>query len=57
MMVMTCINRFSKVVQLVLFQESDACTIADKFLIMVVSQHGLLGCITSYHDPRYHGHF
>ena len=56
-MVMTCINRFSKIVQLVLLQESDAHTIADRFLSMVVSQHGLPECITSDHDPRFHGHF
>ena len=39
MMVMTCIKEFSKMVQLVPLQESDACTIADKFLSTVVSQH------------------
>ena len=57
MMVMTCIERFSKMVQLVLLQESDAQTIGDKFLSMVVSQHGLPDCITSDHDPHFRGHF
>ena len=56
-MVMMCIDRFSKMVQLVPLWESDARTIADKFLSMVVSQHGLPECITSDHDPRFHGHF
>ena len=56
-LVMTCINRFSKMVQLVLLQESDACTISDKFISMVVSQHGLLESITSDHDPHFCGHF
>ena len=56
-MVMTCINRFSKIVQLVPLWESDAQTIADKFLSMVVSQHGLPECIMSDHDPRFCGHF
>ena len=56
-MVMTCIDRFSKMVQLVPLQESDAHTIADKFLSMVVSQHGLPECITSDHDPCFCGHF
>ena len=56
-MVMMCINRFSKMVQLVPLWESDARTIADKFLSMVVSQHGLPECITSDHDPHFRGHF
>ena len=56
-MVMTCINIFSKMVQLVPLQESDAQTIADKFLSMVVSQHGLPEYIMSDRDPRFHGHF
>ena len=56
-MVMTCVDRFSKMVQLVLLQESDARTIADRFLSMVVSQHGLPECIMSNHDLHFHGHF
>ena len=44
-------------VQLVPLQESDACTIADKFLSMVVSQHGLPECIMSGHDPHFCCHF
>ena len=57
MMVMTCINQFSKIVQLVPLGESNACTIADRFLSMVVGQHGLLECIISDHDPHFFGHF
>ena len=57
MMVIICIDRFSKMVQLVLFRESDARTIAAKFLSMVVSQHGPPECITSDYDPCFHGHF
>ena len=56
-MVITCINRFSKIVQLVPLQESDASTIADKFLSTVLSQHRLPECITSDCDPYFHGHF
>ena len=57
MMVMICINRFSRMVQLVLLQESDTYTFADKFLSMVFSQHGLPDCIMSDHDPHFRGHF
>ena len=56
-MVMMCINRFSKMVQLVPLWESDARTIADKFLSMVVIQPGLPECIRSNHDPCFCGHF
>ena len=56
-MVMMYISYFNKIVQLVLFQESDKCTMANKFLRIVVSWHGLLGCIISDHDPHFHGHF
>ena len=54
---MIYVNRFSKMVQLVPLQESDACTIADKFLSTVVSQHGIPECIMSDYDPHFHGHF
>ena len=57
MMVMTCIDRFSKIVQLVPLWECDAHTVADKFLSTVVTQQGLLECITSERDPCFHGHF
>ena len=57
MMVMICINRFSKMVQLVLLQESDACIIADKLLSIVVSYHKLPECIMSDCGPHFHGHF
>ena len=56
-MVTTFVDRFSKMVQLVLLQESDAHTVADKFLNTVVSQHRLLEWITSDHDPHFFGHF
>ena len=59
MMVMTCIDRFSKMVQLVpdCGNLTLARTIADKFLSMVVTQHGLPECIMSDHDPHFCGHF
>ena len=56
-MVMICIDRSSKMLQLVGLKESDAHKIDDKFLSMVVSQHKLLDCITSNCDPYFHGHF
>ena len=43
--------------QLVLLQKSDACTIADKFLSMLVNQHGLLEHIMSNCDPCFCGHY
>ena len=54
---MKCTNHFSKVVQLVPLQGSDACTMADKFLSTVVSQYGLLKRIISDHDPHFSSHF
>ena len=56
-MVMTCMDRFSKMVQLVPLQESDTCTIFDKFLSIIVSHHRLLECIMRDHDPHFCGHF
>ena len=56
-MVMTCINRFSTIVQLVPLQESETHTIADKFLSLVVSQPRLPECITNDHNPHFCGHF
>ena len=53
----TCINPFSKMVQMVLLQESDAHTMAEKFLSMVLSQHGLPEYIISYCNPHFCGHF
>ena len=52
-MVMICINKFSKIVQLVPLQESYACTIAEKILSIVVSQYRLPECILSDHDPHF----
>ena len=57
MMVMMCIDRFSKMVQLVPLWESDIHTIADKFLSTVVTQHRLPECIMSDHNPHFCGHF
>ena len=54
---MICIDHFSKIVQLVLLQESNAPTIANKFLSIVVSQYGLLDCIMSDHDFYFCSHF
>ena len=54
---MTCIDRFSKIVQLVPLQESNACTIADKLLSIVVSQHELPECIISNHETHFCGDF
>ena len=54
---MTCIHRFSKIVQLVPLRESDICTMANKFLSRVVSQHELLECIMSNCDTHFCGHF
>ena len=57
MMLITCKDSFSKIVQLVPLQDSNACTVVYKFLSMVVSQHGLLECIISDFAQRFHGHF
>ena len=56
-MVITCINRFSKMVQLILLQKCDIYTIADKFLRMVVSQHGFPELISSNHNPHFCAYF
>ena len=51
MIVMICIDHFSKIVQLVQLYKSDAETQAEKILNTVVSQHGLPKCITCCHNP------
>ena len=56
-MVITCIEKFSNMVQLVPLQESDTRTVAEKFLSTVVSQHGLPEYIMSNHDPHFCSHF
>ena len=56
-MVITCIDYFSKMVQLVLLRESDPRTVSGRFLSMVVSQHQLPKYIVSNHDTHFHGHF
>ena len=57
MIVMICIDHFSKMVQLLPLQKSYIHTIAGKFLSVVVSLHGFLECILSYCDPCFCGHF
>ena len=54
---MICADQLCKMVQLVPLQESNAFTIAEKFLSMVVSQQELLECISRDCDPKIHGHF
>ena len=44
-------------IQLVPLRESDAHTIADSFLSMVVNQYRLKECITIDRDPHFCGHF
>ena len=43
----------NKMLQLVLLRESNKLTVADKFLSMVVSQHGLPECIMSDYDTHF----
>ena len=50
-------NYFSKMVQLVPLQESDAHTMADNFLSTMVSQYRLSESIMSDYDPYFCGHF
>ena len=52
-MVITCVDYFNKIVQLVLLQEFDARTMADRFLSMVASKHRLLDYITNGYNPRF----
>ena len=54
---MIYINRFSKILHLVLLRESDTSTIAKKILSIVISQHGLPECIMSDCNPCFCGHF
>ena len=56
-MVIMCIDCCSQMVQLVLLQESNTQTMDDKFLSIVVSQHGLPVCIMSDCDPQFSGQF
>ena len=56
-MIMTCINRLSEMVQLVPLWETNAFTIAHKFLNTVIAKCSLLECITSNYDHRFHGNF
>ena len=54
---MICIDRFSKMIQLVSLKKSDAATVTNKFVTMVVSWHGLPEYIMSNYDPHFCGHF
>ena len=52
---MICINHFSKMVVLVLFQESDAQTVTSHFLEEVMNHHELPATIISDRDPGIQG--
>ena len=54
---MTCVDHLVKLVQLVPLQESNAQTVAEKFLSTMVSQHSLPEWIMSNHNPHFCGHF
>ena len=56
-MVMISIECFGKMVWMVPLRESDAWTLADKFLNMVVIQYGLPHYNISEYDPRFCGKF
>ena len=51
--IMTCIDRFSKIVVLIPLHETDAQTVANRFLAEVVSHHGLTVTIISDRSPRF----
>ena len=51
--IMICIDCFSKMVVLVPLCETDARTVASRFLAEVVSHHGLPATIISDRDPRF----
>ena len=55
--IMTCVDRFSKMVVLIPLRETDARTVAGHFLAEVVSHHGLPETIISDRDPRFQGSF
>ena len=57
MIVMICVEQFSKMVQLLPLSESYVHTMADKFLSMVASQHRLLEYIMNNDDPHFCSHF
>ena len=48
-----CIDHFSKMVVLVLLQESDARTVVSCFLAEVLGYHGLTESIISDREPRF----
>ena len=50
--IMTCIDRFSKMVVLVPLPKTDAQTVASHFLAEVMSHHGLPATVISDRDPR-----
>ena len=51
--IMICIDQFSNMVVLVPLYETDAQTVASRFLAEVMSHHGLLVTIISDRDPRF----
>ena len=55
--IMMCIDQFSKMVVLVPLHETDARTVASRFLAEVMSHHGLPVTIISDRDPRFQGSF
>ena len=55
--IMTCIDQFSKMVELVPLHETDAQIVASHFLAEVVSHHGLPATIISDRHPRFQESF
>ena len=51
--IMTCEDYFSKMVVLVPLCETDAQTVASRFLAEVMSHHGFPATIISNRDPRF----
>ena len=55
--IMICVDCFSKKVNLIPLQESNAGTVASRFLEEVISHHRLPVTIISDRDPRFQGNF
>ena len=51
--IMICIDRFSKMIELVPLCKTDTQTVASRFLAEVVSHHGLPATIINDRDPRF----
>ena len=54
---MICVDQFSKIVVLIPLYETDAQTVASRFLAEVMSHHGLPATIISDRDPIFQGSF